>query len=205
MGKKNKSKRPKVESQPPKLSFRQEVLNGWKDRNPILKFVLGFAVLMIIFYSFWFTDLFTNNVLNPVVNGSARVAGTILNLFGYDVNIGGPKIYSNDFSISIEKGCDALEPIAIYLFAVLLFPTALKNKWRGIAFGIPLLLVVNQVRIISLYLIGVYGKPIMGDSFIFLFDIMHMQVWQVLFILITLLVLAYWIIWSLRRERQTAA
>lgn len=177
------------------------LLKGWKERNPILKFALGFCLLMGIFYGFWFSDIFIDNVLTPVVNANAAIAGNFLNLFGYETTITGPKITSSAFSISINKGCDALEPMAIFLFAVLLFPAPLKAKLIGLAFGIPFLFFINQLRIITLYLIGVHTPDIMGDSFIFFFDIMHVQVWQVVFILITLVLLSYWILWTIKKEK----
>ncbi len=170
----------------------------WEEKKQILLLALGFAALMGIFYSFWFSEVFTVNILEPVVRANAMVASKILNIFCFGTLVSGSDIHSSSssFSISIKNGCDALEPVAIFSFVVLLTPVSLNTKLPGMAIGIPLLLVLNQLRIISLYIFGIYSA--------FLFDLMHVQVWQAIFIVITLMILVYWIVWAVGREKVKA-
>ncbi len=70
-------------------------------------------------------------------------------------------------------------------------------KLLGLALGVPALLAFNMVRIVSLYYTGVYFP----DAF----EILHVDVWQPLFILIALLVWIAWTLWSLKRRAPAAA
>ena len=173
------------------------VADLWNEKKPILLFVLGFAVLMGVFYIFWFSEVFKVNVLEPVVRVNAVVASKVLNIFGFNTQTNGANLFSSAFTVDIKYGCDAIEPIAIYTFAVLLFPVSFRTKLSGLFGGVPLLWLLNQLRIISLFVFGIYSET--------LFEIMHVQVWQAVFIAITLIFLAYWIVWALRADRLKTA
>lgn len=188
MGKASRKKKQKVE---PRTSTNQQLQQGWYNKYPILVFVAGFGLLMAVFYGFWFTDVFKENILNPVVSANVWLASKFLLLFGYQPVVDGANLYTSEFSISVAQGCDALEPMAIYLFIVLLFPIAFKAKLPAMVLGLPFLFVLNQVRIISLFFMGVYTPK--------LFDFTHIVVWQVLFIIIALLMVVYWLYWANKR------
>ena len=190
MSKRDPERKKQKHAQESALSIRQL----WQEKKQVLLLAAGFAALMGVFYSFWFSDFFTTNILEPVIRANARVASGMLNLMGFNTIASGSDIRSAAaaFSVSIKNGCDALEPVAIYSFAVLLTPVPFRMKFPGLATGIPLLLAINQARIISLYIFGIYSK--------FLFELMHVQVWQALFIAITLIILIYWIAWAARKQ-----
>ena len=59
--------------------------------------------------------------------------------------------------------------------ALLAFPAGWKNKIIGLFAGIFLLFILNLIRIITLFLAGIYYPKA--------FDLLHVEVWQVLFIL----------------------
>ncbi len=139
---------------------------------------------MMLFYGFWTTPFFKNQISPPIVNGNAWVAGAILNASGHQVNIFGDIISSNQFSISVKRGCDALEPIALLVTAIGSFPVSVIYRLQGVLIGSVLLLVLNQLRIISLYFIGIHYPD--------LFTMMHVDVWQSVFIIVAV---ALWISW----------
>ncbi|MDZ4844297.1 MAG: exosortase H [Chitinophagales bacterium] len=169
-------------------SFKDKLKASIADKNPILLFLLVFGALMGLFYAVWITEFFTETIFNPVLHFYARLAGFILNLFGYGTVVSGMNISNADFSISVKRGCDAIEPIALFASAVLAFPASFKKKMPGIAAGVAFLLAVNLIRIVSLFLTGLYAPA--------LFDFMHMEVWQVVFILLALVCWVIWIRWS---------
>ncbi len=193
MSKRIRKKEKQKQAQAGTLNIREL----WQEKKQILLLALAFAVLMGIFYGFWFSEIFMTNILEPVVKANAFVASKMLNLFGFDSIASGSNINSSttSFSVSIKNGCDALEPVAIFTFIVLLAPVSLNSKLRGMATGIPLLLLLNQLRIISLYIFGIYSP--------FLFELFHVQVWQAIFIVITLMILVYWVVWAVGKERKT--
>lgn len=149
-----------------------------KSYFPILKFVGGFILLISLFYSFWFSTYFTEQINPRIAHINAFFAGKLLNLLGQATTSSGANIYSQSFSISISKGCDGIEAMAIFASSLLAFPIALKNKIPGLFLGIFILTLLNLIRIISLYFIGKFFP----NSF----EMFHAEIWPALFILVAL-------------------
>jgi len=114
----------------------------------------------------------------------------LLRLLGQDATVLGRSIDSPRASMSIERGCDAIHPSALFLAAILAFPASLRKKVVGAVAGVALLLAINLLRIISLFYIRVHFPAA--------FEIMHVEVWQALFIFLALLC---WIVWVARVMR----
>ncbi len=163
----------------------------WNAKKPVLLFVFGFVAVMAVFYAFWATDFFKNVVSVPIINTNARIAGAILNAIGQNIIIDNDLISSEQFTISVKRGCDAIEPTVLFVAAILTFPAPLSAKIPGILLGIFVLQTANLARIVSLYLVGVYAPAA--------FEIMHVDVWQALFILLAIVCWAVWIQWSTAR------
>ena len=119
----------------------------------------------------------------------------MLSVLGHDITVTGTSISSPRFSVQIVRGCDAVEAIALYVCAVLAFPLPFLKKLPGLIIGALLLLVVNLVRIVSLFLIGVYSPEI--------FTLTHLDVWQALFIFFAVLLWILWLIWATRSQVVT--
>ena len=163
-----------------------------RKRNAF-RFLVGFGLFMIGFYLFYVTAFFQNYLLLPLTTLYAMVSSVILNLLGFNTVAKADMLFNDAFSISIKAGCDAIQPIALYSAAVLTLPALFSQKIRGLLVGIPFLITVNLLRIISLFLIGIYMPS--------LFDFMHFEAWQVAFILIALSTLIYWIYWVSKQHK----
>ncbi|MEZ4884663.1 MAG: archaeosortase/exosortase family protein [Chitinophagales bacterium] len=163
-----------------------------KGRSSILLFIVGFIVIMAIFYAFFNTDFFRENILAHVANVNASISSWILNLFGQGTTASGSSVSSSIFSIKVETGCDGIEPIALFATAVLVFPVAFNYKWPGVLVGSAFLAIMNLLRVISLFLVGVYIP-----SF---FDFMHVEVWQVIFIILAIVTWLVWVQWVMRKQ-----
>lgn len=138
-------------------------------------------ICMILANQLWFEP-----VSKSILNVYASISSFILNIFGQGTNVDDTSIVSSSFSIQVKKGCDALAPMILYIFSVAFFPTDIKSKLKGLLFGLPILAVLNLIRLISLFLIGKYGNQM-------LFDIFHVDVWQIIFIVLTLVIWSYWL------------
>jgi len=149
---------------------------------------MGFAVLMILFYIFWLSGYCQNNIQPAIVSVNARLSSSILNIFGIKTTAVNEHISSPSFSVSIAKGCDAMEAMALFASALLAFPAKWKYKLSGFFAGIAILFMLNIARIISLFLTGLYFPKA--------FEIMHVEVWQVLFILFAVGLWIFWIRWT---------
>lgn len=153
-------------------------------RYPLFFFIFIVVILILLFYLTYRNPWFESHIFTPLVNIYAWLSGQVLNLFGYDVNVYGDIISSSGFSVSVKKGCDAAEPMAIFVAGILAFPALISRKLIGLGIGLAVLFVLNVIRIITLYLTGIYNPD--------LFESMHLAVWQVAFIAVAVLL---WFLW----------
>jgi len=124
------------------------------------------------------------------VNASA--SAWVLQRAGYDdLTARGKALNSKRGSITVERGCDAIEPTALFVSAVLASPVRWAPKVIAVLVGSAILAVINFVRIISLFLAAVHWRAA--------FDILHLDVWQAVFIFLAIFLWAYWAAWAKRR------
>ena len=159
-------------------------------KRPVLRAVLVFGVLMGLFYGCIHSPYVGDDYLQPYLGFVARVTGGILRVLGHDATVHGALITSPDFSVEIVSGCDAVEPVAAFAAAVLASPASLWLKIPVILAGSVTLLLINFVRIVSLFYIGIYFPKAL--------DIMHFDVWQAAFIVLAFCLWAIWIRWATR-------
>jgi exosortase/archaeosortase family protein len=100
--------------------------------------------------------VFSSNAFPSYLRWNARVSNVMLNWLGQVTTVTGSSIFSGRFSIDVRRGCDAIEPSVLFLSGVLAFPSPFLRKLPGIVIGTLVLLAVNLVRIVSLFLTGVY-------------------------------------------------
>lgn len=97
-----------------------------------------------------------------------------------------PSIRDIRFRFNVVPDCGALSSMAIFLAAMLAFPTRMWKRVAGLLVGIPILYLVNIVRLSCLAVIGAYTDA--GE----LFEFAHEYVWQGIYILF---VVAVWLLW----------
>lgn len=162
----------------------------------VLKFLLIFGVLLSVFYMFIaFSPFYSKKFVPWHHQLIAKVSGGMLTVLGHDTTVAGAFISSPRFSVQIVRGCDAVEAIALYVCAVLAFPLPFIKKLPGMVAGTLLLLILNLVRIVSLFLIGAYSPKI--------FSLMHLDVWQALFIFFAVVFWILWLLWATRSQVVT--
>lgn len=168
--------------------------NTWsRGKRPVFQFVAVFAVLMVAFYACTFIPILHKDLLPRLQRANAVASTAILNLFGENATSRDTNIVTPRYPLNIAHGCDAVEPIALFVAAVLAFPTRWRPKLPGLLIGTAVLAVLNLVRIVSLYYTGVHW-PIA-------FETMHVDVWQPAFIVLSLF---FWVLWALWATRPTA-
>ncbi len=175
------------------------VTGGGASKRPVLRFGLTVGILMGLFYAYSIFEplpgLSMTRFFHFYQHLNADVSGSILAFFGHDIKVTGDTISSPDFSVNLRRGCDAVEPSALFAFAVLSFPAPFLRKLSGIVTGVLLLAIINTVRIISLFLTGVYFPEF--------FHTMHVDVWQALFIFFAVVLWISWALWALRTQRAS--
>ncbi len=167
------------------------------SKKPVFRFVGLFALFMGVFYAVTFIPFLNHRALPRLQELNAKASTAVLNWFGEKAtNHDKTSITGRRYAINIAHGCDAVEPAALFAAAVLAFPTAFAAKLPALFLGTALLLIINLVRIISLYYTGVYWPKA--------FETMHVDVWQPAFIVLSLFFWISWALWATRPKPRPA-
>jgi exosortase H (IPTLxxWG-CTERM-specific) len=159
----------------------------WQRNRRELTFLILFIVLLGGGFTLISVNWVNDHVVEPFTAGIARASGAALGLLGQDVTMEGTVIRSPRFAVNIRNGCNGVEAMLIFLAAVLAFPASWRSRLAGLALGILAIQVVNLVRVVALFLTGVYFPRI--------FDSSHTVIWQTIVILFGVLL---WIFWANR-------
>ena len=89
------------------------------------------------------------------------------------------------FSYDITIGCTGLLPAAVLTVAILASSGSLGAKRRGLILGVPIVLAVNLLRLMSLFWIGSYRPGA--------FAVAHTWIWEATLVQCTFVV---WLMWS---------
>jgi exosortase/archaeosortase family protein len=179
------------ESSKPNQSGFMQAIN---ERKAILLPLAKYVGIILGFYLIWGSPWFQNNIVPGLTALNANLAGFFLNLFGENVNVSNSIISNGNDSVNVKSGCDGLEAMIICIAGVLVYPTKLRFKWPGIFFGLLFLFSLNLFRIITLYLTNEYWPAA--------FDIMHLDVWQFIFIVLAIITVVIWINWANKKENH---
>lgn len=158
-----------------------------RQDSPVKEILKRFAIFfgtLGIFYGITAMSWFREGLFPWYLRLNAKISAWILTLFGENAQASNFLVYTNKFQLEIRKGCDAIEPSALLVAAVLVSPATTRQKAKVLLIGVPILLVINLVRIISLYYTGVHYP----DAF----EMVHVDIWQPGFVALTLIVWALW-------------
>jgi exosortase H (IPTLxxWG-CTERM-specific) len=153
--------------------------------NPAYRFVMLFALLLgveVVAYPIatkrWFV------VVEMLTSLTAQIQYYVLRLFTSAVTLEGNLVYLDGFAVRIIEECTGLFEVVIFMAAVFAFPTTWAKKAIGLGMGIPLLYLINVVRILVLLVVGRYQPSI--------FEFMHLYFWQATLIL---MITSVWLLW----------
>jgi exosortase H (IPTLxxWG-CTERM-specific) len=159
----------------------------WRQHRREITFLVLFLVLLGGSFALISLNWVNDHVIEPFTAGVARASGVGLNLLGQRVTLQGTIIQSSRFAVNVRNGCNGVEAMLIFLAAVLAFPASWRSRLAGLGIGIVAIQLVNLVRVIVLFLTGVYFPKI--------FDASHTVIWQSIVILFGVLL---WILWANR-------
>ncbi|NOT38723.1 MAG: archaeosortase/exosortase family protein [Saprospiraceae bacterium] len=152
----------------------------------MIRFWILFLSVLAAFYWLNTTYWYIEYLAAPSLHFYSFISAGILNLFGYGITVYQGNMSGKLFSMSIATGCDAIAPMFMLISAIGFYTYgSLRNKLLGILLGCSIVFVLNIVRIISLYLIGIYAND--------WFEFFHLEFWQVLFILVAMIYFLYWL------------
>jgi len=163
--------------------------------NPFARFFALFIGLMVLFYMFYIW-IYEGYLEGPITTTNAAIGSVLINLFGYGTSVDDALI-QGDFVMNVKRGCDAIEPIGLASCIILAYPTVFKRKLPGLLVGVGVLLLINLIRIVTLYMTGIHAPK--------MFEVMHLEVWQFIFIVLAVLYSILWIRWDGKKLAEERA
>jgi exosortase H (IPTLxxWG-CTERM-specific) len=160
-----------------------KLITLWK--RPESRFLILFLTILGVSFTVIALKPVNDAFVVPYTTQIAKLSGIVLGLLGEDITINGCNLRSPRFAVTIYNGCNGLITSLIFVSGVLAFPARWWAKVVGVLGGLVAIQVINLVRIVSLFYIGIYLPQLFNSS--------HIFIWQSLVILagVTL-----WIVWA---------
>jgi exosortase/archaeosortase family protein len=160
-------------------------------RRARLRFALVFVAVggaLLALYSFPYAE-------NGIDEGGfhrflalyARLAGAVVGLFDHGVRVVDVDIVGRA-SLTVAKNCDAMDVNILYVAAVVAFPAPWARRALGLVAGLAALVVVNVLRITTLYFVEVHAPGA--------FEVVHAEVWPLALVLLAVGAFLAWTRWA---------
>lgn len=155
--------------------------------RPESRFLILFLAILATAFTVIALRFVNDALVVPYTAFVARLSGTVLSLMGEHITVEGVILRSPRFAVTIYNGCNGVITSLIFVSGVLAFPARVSAKVIGVVGGLLAIQLINLVRIVSLFYIGIFFPKFFNQS--------HVFIWQSLVILagITL-----WIVWAHR-------
>lgn len=172
------------------------VRRGDSSRRPpgLARSVLFFGLLLAVFWTVMYRWDAEVHAFQGYLRVLSSISGTILRTTDQDVEVEGTVLRSPNFTMGVVRGCDGLEAIAMFSFAVIASPLAFRSKVIGLVLGTILLSVINILRVVTIFLVGAWRPR--------LFGVVHEDLWQAAMILIAVLLWCVWVDWATKDSRR---
>jgi exosortase H (IPTLxxWG-CTERM-specific) len=152
--------------------------------TPRWRFLLRFALLLLLFELPLLTTPVDNYVARPLSAAIAAASGAILRVMREPVVVKGTIISAPCFAVNIQNGCNGLETMLFLVAAILAFPALPRQRFVATLLGILLIQAVNLIRVTSLYLVGCHRRE--------WFESFHLAIWQTIVFATAVIFFAAW-------------
>jgi len=161
----------------------KDTIRGFVSENKeVLRFIALFFIFASFFYLVFFVAFMDNDSLREITAG---IVVGILNLFGVNAVQDGVNITLDGLVLEVVDECLGAFSMIAYISFIGGYPTGIKEKLIGIAFGIPCLYAIGVVRIASLALIGASYPDVWNYA--------HVYLWQLSLIIFVIILLLIWV------------
>lgn len=164
-----------------------EKAEGWRAYRREIQFLALFLGILVGGFTLLSVNAVNDHVIEPFTAGVAQASGVALNVIGQNIEKDGTILRNDEFAVNIRNGCNGVETMIIFLAAVMAFPASWAARLAGLVLGILAIQVINLIRVVALFLTGVYFPDF--------FDSSHTVVWQTVVILFGVFL---WIFWANR-------
>ena len=151
------------------------------------RFLLMFLALLAVLFTVEMLEPVQQHVVQPFTASLADVSAALIVPFDDQVVTSGRVIRhtGNYFAVSIEAGCNGVEAAIVLIAAVIAFPARWLQKLAAIAIGFLAIQVMNILRIVSLFYLGMWNMEV--------FSWTHLYLWPVLIMLDVLVVFLFYL------------
>jgi len=168
-----------------KLKSRLSLTEFYQNNKPTLKAFLIFAFSIALFFFILISHTLDKYFVFPFTVLVAKTSAVILQITGFQTSVEGTYLRSPEASLNIGTGCNGIEAVVIFISAILAFPARLKSKLAGLVLGFIGIFVINQTRVVGLFLVNLYASQHL--------DLAHTYIGQTYVIISGL---ALWILWA---------
>ena len=117
-------------------------------------------------------------------SAAAKAAAVTLSALGLSTRSTDVWLTYEGTTLEIDRSCLGLEIHMLFVAAVVAFPVAWRRRLAGVAIGVAVLLVLNQVRIMTLVVLAPYDERVL--------ELGHVWVWPILLMVIAVGMLLTW-------------
>ncbi len=156
-----------------------------------IRVVGTFVALIAIFFTLMtYTPIVDYvDVASVMAQVAAWMSWVVLKAFGavmgFPVFKDGTNLFSGEFRVDVSPACSGAVPTMIYVAAVFAYPATFRSKLIGAGLGLAIIHGANLVRVVSLFLIGLFAHQYFHDT--------HVYVAQALVVAIAV---ATWLFWA---------
>ncbi|MHA7815183.1 MAG: exosortase H [Pseudohaliea sp.] len=146
------------------------------------RFLVIFLALLAVLFTVEMLEPVQRHLVQPFTASLADISAALIMPFDEQVTTSGRVLRhtGNHFAVSIEAGCNGVEAAIVLIAAVIAFPARWLQKLGAIAIGFLAIQVMNILRIISLFYLGMWNTEV--------FTWTHLYLWPVLIMLDVLVV-----------------
>jgi archaeosortase B (VPXXXP-CTERM-specific) len=157
-----------------------------RENREALTYVSLFLGLCIAFYLlYYYLAVHNSPILASLNTNIAWILGAVFSAGGASVVRNGAVVTIDGFSLEIIDECTAVFSSIVYCACILAYPTTVRNKGLGVAFGIPALYAINILRLVVITFVGLSAPQ--------LFDFVHVYLWQASFIIFVVIIFLLWL------------
>jgi len=151
-------------------------------------FILLFIGIFSVEQSLYFFSRYIS-VPSAIQSVNTAVSAAIINVITPAEEVlsqGNTLQSSSGYMLNISWGCEGVEGIFLIIAALIAYRMSLRRKLIGIATGTAFILMINIVRLVSLYYTVKYQPR--------LFDLMHIYIGQTFIIFFGVIFFMFWIL-----------
>ncbi|MFQ5515093.1 MAG: archaeosortase/exosortase family protein [Myxococcota bacterium] len=158
-----------------------------EGRSGAWGFTLRFFAYVFIVTALSRVDLYLleGHVSRKLTETSAAAVALGLELAGGDARRSGSTLYFGGSAFRVIDECTGIEVMALFGAAILAFPSPWRRRLRGLAVGLPILIALNLVRMVTLVWLGASSARAL--------ELGHVYVWPVIVLTVAL---GLWLHWA---------